>query len=53
MGLTAYDVFILDKLGTASGVRPNMATYNGGFPGANLNRLLSAREVPCGIAMLC
>jgi len=53
MGLTAYDVLIGNQLGSASGVRADMANCNCGFPGANLKWLISAREVPCGIAMLC
>jgi len=52
-GLTAFDFLIGNQLGTVSGVRPNMATSDCSFPGANLKWPISVREVPCGIAILC
>jgi hypothetical protein len=42
-----------NQLGTASGMKADMAICDCGFPGANPKWLISAREVPCGIAILC
>jgi len=53
MGLTGFDVIIDNQLGTAAGVRADMATCDYGFPSANLKWLISAGEVPCSIAILC
>jgi len=41
-----------NQLGTASGVRADMATCDCHFLGANFECLISAREVTCGIAIL-
>jgi len=50
-GLTVLDYLIGNELGPALGMRADMATSDSGFPDAELTWLISAHEVPCGIAI--
>jgi len=49
--VTGFDFLINNELGTMLGVKDEMHMWDCGFPDANLIWLLSACEVPCGIAI--